>query len=318
MGLSERRVPCGGEPRRAGALAQAIGALPPHPDRLRGGEHRAGLGELPMNCACRSAVHPSPRGRMGTGWNGGMRRRRYCLGMTVSIDEDGADLPLVGKWFVGAAGCCHFRFMTRIAALFALLFGLAGCVSTPPADPHDAFWRALASHCGKVYAGRLVSDEASDAAMRGAAMAMHVRECSPARIAVPFHVRQADGAWNRSRTWVFTRTAQGIRLKHDHRHEDGSSDKVTMYGGDTAGVGGFGGTARAQDFPVDAESVALFRREGLDVSVTNVWRVEVDPAGTPGARFAYQLTRPAPNARTFRVEFDLTRPVPPPPAPWGW
>lgn len=212
------------------------------------------------------------------------------------------------------------RKLALLAAplLAAPLLALAGCVATPEAaDPQDAFWRALASHCGKAYAGRLVSGEAADADMRGAQMAMHVRSCSARRIEVPFHVRRPDGSWNRSRTWVFTRTGAagsgGLRLKHDHRHEDGSSDAVTMYGGDTAGPG----TARAQDFPVDAESVALFRREGLGVSVTNVWRVEVEPAGAPGARFAYQLTRAAPNARRFRVEFDLTQPIAAPPAPWG-
>jgi hypothetical protein len=206
--------------------------------------------------------------------------------------------------------------MSRTLALIALpLLVLSGCAAVPDTvAPHDAFWRALASHCGKAYAGRLVSDEAADADMRGAEMAMHVRSCSANRVEVPFHVRQADGGWDRSRTWVFTRTAEGLRLKHDHRHADGSSDVLTMYGGDTATPG----TARAQDFPVDAESVALFRREGLTASMTNVWRVEVDPAGTPGARFAYQLTREAPNVRRFRVEFDAARPIAPPPAPWGW
>ena len=206
-----------------------------------------------------------------------------------------------------------------IPGALALLAPLAACATSPaPApDAQDAFWAALSSHCGKAYAGRLVSDEAPDAAMRGAAMTMHVRECSGTRIAVPFHVQRADGTWDRSRTWLLTRTeggAQGgLRLKHDHRHADGSEDAVTMYGGDTADSG----TARAQAFPVDAESVALFRREGLTASVTNVWQVEVDPAGTPGATFAYQLTRQPPAARRFRVEFDLARPVPPPPAPWG-
>ena len=206
--------------------------------------------------------------------------------------------------------------MSLTRAFIALpLLALSGCAAVSDTSaPQDAFWQALASHCGKAYAGRLVSDEAADADMRGAEMAMHVRTCSESRIEVPFHVRQADGGWDRSRTWIITRTAEGLRLKHDHRHPDGSSDALTMYGGDTAAPG----TARAQDFPVDAESVALFRREGLTASVTNVWRVEVDPAGTPGARFAYQLSREAPNARRFRVEFDAARPIAPPPAPWGW
>ena len=209
--------------------------------------------------------------------------------------------------------------MNRLAALAApatLTFAglaLAACTSTPDApQPQDAFWVALASHCGKAYAGQLVSDQEADADMRGAAMVMHVRECSEDRIAVPFHVQGKDGKWDRSRTWIITRTPQGLRLKHDHRHEDGSEDAVTMYGGDTATPG----TAQGQDFPVDAESVELFQREGLAVSVTNIWRVEVDPAGTPGAKFAYQLTRQPPSTRKFRVEFDLTKPVTPPPVPW--
>lgn len=204
-----------------------------------------------------------------------------------------------------------------VLAPLALSAALAGCATAAPADPQGAFWAALSGHCGKAYAGALVSDEQADAAMRGAEMAMHVRECGEREIKVPFHVRRADGSWDRSRTWVLTRTGAGgsggLRLKHDHRHEDGSPDVVTMYGGDTAGSG----TARAQDFPVDGESVALFRREGLTVSVTNVWRVEVDPPGADGARFAYQLTREGANARLFRVEFDLTREIAPPTAPWG-
>ena len=193
---------------------------------------------------------------------------------------------------------------------------LAGCATLPaplPA-PQEAFWSALSSHCGKAYAGQLVSTEAVDADMAGQAMIMHVSQCNAERIAIPFHVLRADGSWDRSRTWLITRTPTGLRLKHDHRHEDGSADAVTLYGGDTASAG----TARAQDFPVDAESIAAFRANGLDRSVTNVWRVEVDPAGTRGATFAYQLTRAAPNDRLFRVEFAADRPVAPPPAAWGW
>ncbi|MCL4673670.1 MAG: hypothetical protein KJZ64_12210 [Sphingomonadaceae bacterium] len=205
------------------------------------------------------------------------------------------------------------RHFTARALLAPVPLALAACASTPAPAPQDAFWAALSSHCGKAYAGQLVSDEAPDADMRGMAMAMHVRECTDSRIAVPFHIQRADGSWDRSRTWLITRTPAGLRLKHDHRHEDGSEDAVTMYGGDTATPG----TERTQAFPVDAESVAMFRREGLAASVTNVWQVTVDPAGTAGGTYAYQLTRTGANARLFRVAFDLTRPIAPPPAPWG-
>lgn len=202
-------------------------------------------------------------------------------------------------------------------ALAACATGSSQTATAAAAGPQDQFWAALSSHCGKAYAGGLASNEEADADMRGMDMAMHVRECSDERIAIPFHIRQPDGSWNRSRTWLITRTADGLRLKHDHRHEDGSEDDVTMYGGDTAAPG----SARVQDFPVDAESVAMFEREGLGVSVTNVWRVAVDPAGAGGGaetpRFEYRLMREGAHARDFRVSFDLSRPVPAPPAPWG-
>lgn len=205
-------------------------------------------------------------------------------------------------------------------AAFAVLL-LAGC-STPQApvstDPQSRFWAALESHCGMAYAGRMVTADAADADLAGRAMVIAVTHCNDTGIAVPFHVENPDGSWDRSRTWLITRTADGLRLKHDHRHADGTSDAVTLYGGDTATRG----TARAQSFPVDAESIALFARDGLTASVTNVWSVEVDPAGTPGAAYAYQLRRTvaggAPAERHFRVEFDLTQPIPLPPPAWGW
>lgn len=200
----------------------------------------------------------------------------------------------------------------RSAALLTPLLMLAACVSpaTSRSDPQGDFMAALARHCGKAYAGRLVSTDAADADMAGRAMVVHFRECSGTRMAIPFHVQAEDGTWDRSRTWLITRTDSGLRLKHDHRHSDGSHDAVTMYGGDTA-PGSLGtGSAGAQDFPVDAESIAMFRTGGMTASVTNVWRVEVDAAA-----YTYQLSR---KGRLFRVEFDLTRPATPPPAPWGW
>ncbi|MEL6878129.1 MAG: hypothetical protein AAGL68_08545 [Pseudomonadota bacterium] len=216
----------------------------------------------------------------------------------------------------------------RIATPLAAAIALAACevrdnvASEPTPDPQAEFWTALSSHCGKAYAGELVSEDAADADFVGKAMVMHVRECSEDRIAVPFHVETSAGEWDRSRTWLITKTGAGLRLKHDHRHEDGEPDAVTMYGGDTADQGSAAGASRAQDFPVDAESIALFEREGLTASVTNVWTVEVDPAGTENGVFAYQLKRTrqggAPEDRFFRVEFDLTQEVEAPPAAWGW
>lgn len=170
-------------------------------------------------------------------------------------------------------------------------------------DPADEFVARLAAHCGRAYAGRIVANEpvTDNDPFVGKALVMHVRECGESEIKVPFHVGD-----DHSRTWVVTRTATGLRLKHDHRHEDGSDDALTMYGGDTATPG----TAFRQEFPVDAFSIAMFERQGLTASITNVWAMEIGPN-----HFLYELRRPT--GRLFRVEFDLTRPVETPAAPWG-
>ncbi len=189
----------------------------------------------------------------------------------------------------------------KIAA-FLLAAALAGC-ATPAtvATPQDRFFASLASLCGKAFEGRIASPAVeADAAFAGKRLVMHVRGCTADEIRIPFHVGE-----DRSRTWVVTRTGAGLRLKHDHRHSDGSEDKLTQYGGDAAGPG----TARRQEFPADAFSKALFARENIPASTANVWAMEVDER-----IFAYELRRPG---RFFRVEFDLSRPVAPPPPPWG-
>lgn len=196
-----------------------------------------------------------------------------------------------------------------LLALAALSVASCATPSTAASSsmPADTFLAALATHCGKAYAGSITANQPAPATpdpFEGKTLVMHVRGCDdPAReIRIPFHVGD-----DRSRTWVLTRTGTGLRLKHDHRHEDGSPDAVTLYGGDTVDAG----TAQRQAFPVDAGSVAMFEREGLNASLDNTWAMEQ----VPGKTFVYELSRP--NGRLFRVEFDLTTPVEPPPAPWG-
>jgi hypothetical protein len=189
-----------------------------------------------------------------------------------------------------------------IALLSAACGGSQSDTAAPP-EPADAFLARIAEHCGQAFAGRIVANEPAleDDPFTGQALVMHVRECREGEIKIPFHVGN-----DHSRTWVLTRTSSGLRLKHDHRHEDGSDDPVTMYGGDTTASG----TDSRQEFPVDAYSVEMFQREGFQASVTNVWAMEIEP----GRRFLYELARPG---RLFQVEFDLTAPVKTPPTPWG-
>jgi len=167
--------------------------------------------------------------------------------------------------------------------------------------PQLQFFDQIKAYCGQAFAGKLVKSNDSDKDMRSKTLVMHVRECSDTELKVPFHVGD-----DHSRTWVITKTEQGLRLKHDHRHQDGTSDKVTMYGGDTATPG----TANKQAFPVDQHSKTMFSANNMKASSGNTWFVEIEP----GKVYRYGLKR---EGREFEVEFDLTKPVAIPPTPWG-
>ncbi|TKB58748.1 hypothetical protein [Ferrimonas aestuarii] len=164
----------------------------------------------------------------------------------------------------------------------------------------NQFFEALSAHCGNAYEGVVTAGNSHDSAFSSQVLVMHVRECSDEVIKVPFHVGE-----DHSRTWVISKTPYGLHLAHDHRHQDGSEDKVTMYGGMTATMG----SANEQSFPVDAHSINNFRENGLEASITNVWHLYLT-----NDEFSYRLTR---ENRYFRVDFDLTKPVALPPVPWG-
>lgn len=184
--------------------------------------------------------------------------------------------------------------------LLAVIATLAAPVA---ATPLDEFWSNLQALCSKAYAGELILEPDGEPGFAGQALVMHVRECSDERIRIPFFVGE-----DRSRTWVLTRVEvdgqSRLELKHDHRHEDGSEDEVTMYGGTTTNLG----LATQQVFPADQHT-----REMIEPAHANVWRIEI----VPGERFSYHLQRLG-TERVFRVDFDLAETVEAPAPPWGW
>ena len=188
------------------------------------------------------------------------------------------------------------------AALAPILLVLAGCRGDGAATPSAEYFERLTQLCdGQAYAGRLVSNDEADADFQNIEMSIGPASCTGLVVRIPFRVGE-----DRSRTWEITRTTDGIRLQHDHRHRDGTEDVLTQYGGDSdSNI-----TSSRHDYPADQETKDLFVREGIEVSTQNTWSVEIEP----GEVFAYQMSRPN---RLFRVEFDLTEPTTLPPPPWG-
>lgn len=161
------------------------------------------------------------------------------------------------------------------------------------------FWQELQKLCGKAYQGTIAAGPANDTVFAGKQLTMHVRQCGPDLVKIPFFVGNDS-----SRTWVLTLDESGILLKHDHRHSDGSPDEVTMYGGKTANFG----AADRQVFPADQETADM-----LPAAIGNVWWVDL----VPGEHFTYNLRR-VNTDRLFSVRFDLRQEGAVPGKPWGW
>ncbi|PAJ73775.1 hypothetical protein CJF42_14105 [Pseudoalteromonas sp. NBT06-2] len=168
-------------------------------------------------------------------------------------------------------------------------------------DSHDQFFNAISKHCGKAFLGKVTSGGSSNDSFSNNNLIMHVRRCNDTELQVPFHVGK-----DASRTWIITKTGSGLSLKHDHRHKDGTPDTSTMYGGHTVDAG----WAQAQSFPADQYSKELFIKSGIPQSTANTWHMYIYPE-----KFTYRLTR---EGRDFSVDFNLTKSITPPPAPWGY
>lgn len=180
-----------------------------------------------------------------------------------------------------------------------LAFNQPGFSQAKPADQSAVFWTELQKLCGKAFAGTVAAAPSDDTTFKDKELLMHVRSCEKNRIRIPFFV----GA-DRSRTWVLTRQKDRILLKHDHRHEDGTPDKVTMYGGLTTSSG----MPTRQVFPADQQTVDI-----LPAAATNVWWIDL----VAGDYFSYNLRRMG-SDRYFSIKFNLKREVKVSEAPWGW
>ena len=163
----------------------------------------------------------------------------------------------------------------------------------------DSFWTSIQTLCGKSYPVSEIKAPEGDTAFAGKDIIVHARICAGNNIIMHLHVGE-----NRSRTWILSKTKEGILFKHDHRHPDGAEDAITQYGGWTTNRG----SASRQFFPADQETVDM-----IPAAAGNVWWFDIIPEKT----LTYHLIRVGTN-RVFSLVFDLSNPVDHPPLPWGW
>lgn len=185
--------------------------------------------------------------------------------------------------------------MKRITFIILILIPILGKSQTQANSL--TFWENLKKHCGKSYEGTPIAGADNDT-FKNKRLVMQVISCEENVIKIPFYVGE-----DKSRTWVFTLKGDKIELKHDHRHENGEPDKVTMYGGTSSNSG----QAGLQMFPADDETAKM-----LPLAATNVWWVELNDDF-----FSYNLRRIG-SDRLFTVKFDLKNSIQIDWKPWGW
>ena len=139
---------------------------------------------------------------------------------------------------------------TRALIFSCLLLSLTLSVSAEVEDARELFFQNLKSLCGQSLEGEtdLIVGTANDS-MAEAKLILRFRSCSDKEMRVPFQVDE-----DHSRTWIIQSSEEGLLLKHDHRHEDGTPDEVTNYGGWATAEG----TPHRQFFAADEETQKLF------------------------------------------------------------
>jgi len=157
-------------------------------------------------------------------------------------------------------------------------------------NTQQAFLKNLASFCGKSFGGRENFTLDGRDSWAHKKFVMHVTVCENDRVYIPFHLDE-----DRSRTWMFIMEEKGLRFRHDHRHEDGTPEDQTLYGG----YADDSGTAFIQSFPWDD-----YTKEILADGIERMWRIII---AEDLSTMKYQLHYGG--ELVFEAEFDLTKPI---------
>lgn len=186
------------------------------------------------------------------------------------------------------------RFIKLLAPL-SLAILLSSCTALRPGtvrldqNQQNAFFDRFVELEGQKFSGEQVFAHERMPSWADKDLVMHVQEVHEDVIYIPFRVGE-----NTSRTWMLFRKRNGqLRLRHDHRYPDGSSEELTLYGGYSAP----GSDSYKQIFPADEYTC------NLPFNICdNGWVMEFNEEGTV---FSYMLTKDG--ELMFRADFDLSQ-----------
>ncbi|MGJ8663338.1 MAG: hypothetical protein ACSHWU_06795 [Marinicella sp.] len=152
--------------------------------------------------------------------------------------------------------------MKKLIPLILILL-LMACVKKPEPSKQQMFFTHLKSMCGQVFEGASTFPEDPNHDFAGKKLVADFAQCDDSQVRIKFAVGE-----DHSRTWVITQSLQGLLLKHDHRHHDGTPDEITNYGGWANDQG----TEWQQYFAADQETADL-----IPAAATNVWMLHYEP-----------------------------------------
>jgi hypothetical protein len=191
----------------------------------------------------------------------------------------------------------------KISILFAVVIIAASCGQITTREQaseksneavltqaEKAFLANLASLCDNSFSGKETYMQPGRESWAHKKFVMHVTVCDDDKVHIPFHLDE-----DRSRTWMFLVEEGKLRFRHDHRHEDGTPEDQTLYGGYADGSG----TEFIQRFPADDYTKAL-----LNDTLGRQWNIIL---AEDLSTMAYQLEYLG--EVVFAAEFDLTDPL---------
>jgi len=183
------------------------------------------------------------------------------------------------------------RYLLVLAIISLTLFSCksAGQKTREETSTAAEFMKNIESHCGKSFYGKVLFPVNPEAPFNVETVYMVFESCTEEGARMPFIPGN-----DMSGTWVLTVKEDGLLFKYDHRHDDGTPEDISMYGGYADNTG----TALMQNFPADEETALM-----IPEATTNVWTFQFNEDFT---EFHYILKRH--NALRFHVVFDLTSP----------
>jgi len=186
--------------------------------------------------------------------------------------------------------CFNFKASIQFLKMIKyLVFVFTLCSSINLWGQHP-FLQNLKSFCGKSYEGKTMYPLDDKDLFAGKRLCIHFLKCEESEVLIPFVVGEDS-----SRTWVLTIDSIGLLLKHDHRHNDGTPDSITLYGGYAKSAQ----NEYEQFFPADSYTAKL-----IPAAATNEWNLVLS---RDKKILSYILRRDG--KLRFHADFDLTHPV---------